>query len=269
MGTRTFYSSAYSSSTNAYMLMYRQIDPRRNVSSITREQFPEHIKVRELASLKTRKKRNSNSIPIFYFQQLQSTLKEECERKIRSTDYLQKYKVYWFDQRTQQMSHIRVFLASDATLEEALESAHKRLKLQHIAPMERCRLVAYDSNEENAQCSFDGKEMEQIRDLLCEYSSSELLLEIRDENAKFDVYVPGDIETKVYVVDTATADIDGPYYVRVHKNKTVRKYREVLAQHLRLPIDDILMATFKFSPTLLEQDNAILSDEDVSNRSLE
>lgn len=48
LGTRTFYSSAYSSSTNAYMLMYRQIDPRRNVSSIKREQFPEHIKVRKL-----------------------------------------------------------------------------------------------------------------------------------------------------------------------------------------------------------------------------
>lgn len=45
LGTRTFYSSAYSSSTNAYMLMYRQIDPRRNVSAIKREQFPEHIKV--------------------------------------------------------------------------------------------------------------------------------------------------------------------------------------------------------------------------------
>lgn len=202
-----------------------------------------------------------------FFQQLQTTLKEENERKIRSTDYnLQKYKVYWFDQRTQQMANIRVFLASDATLEEALESAHKRLKLQHIAPMERCRLVAYDSNEENVQCSFDGKELELIRDLLCEYSSSELLLEIRDENTKFDVYVPGDIETKVYVVDTSAADIDGPHCVRVHKSKTVRKYKELLAHHLRLPIDDILMATFKFSPTLLEQDNAILSDEDVSNR---
>lgn len=45
LGSRTFYSSAYSSSTNAYMLMYRQIDQRRNVAPITREQFPDHIKV--------------------------------------------------------------------------------------------------------------------------------------------------------------------------------------------------------------------------------
>lgn len=42
---RPYYSSAYSSSTNAYMLMYRQIDPQRNTSMIKNDSFPEHIKV--------------------------------------------------------------------------------------------------------------------------------------------------------------------------------------------------------------------------------
>lgn len=199
---------------------------------------------------------------------MQNTLKEEHEKKQRSTDYnLQKYKVYWFDQRTQQMANVRMFLGSDATLEEALESAHKRFKLQNIAPMSRCRLVAYDSNEENVLCSFDGKEAEQIRDLLSEVSSSELLLETRDEDSKFEVYVPGDIETKVYTVDTCSADIDGPFNVRIHKNATVRKYKEKLAQNLSIPIDDILLAAFKYSATatLLDLDTAILSDEDVSH----
>ncbi|XP_055315105.1 ubiquitin carboxyl-terminal hydrolase 47 isoform X3 [Sitodiplosis mosellana] len=246
LGARTFYSSAYSSSTNAYMLMYRQIDPRRNVSAIKREAFPEHIK------------------------QLQNTLKEEHEKKQRSTDYnLQKYKVYWFDQRTQQMANVRMFLGSDATLEEALESAHKRFKLQNIVPMSRCRLVAYDSNEENVLCSFDGKESEQIRDLLSELSSSELLLETRDEDSKFEVYVPGDIETKVYTVEMCSADIDGPSNVRIHKNATVRKYKEKLAQSLSVPIDEILLAAFKYSSTaaLLDVDTSILSDEDVNHKS--
>lgn len=198
---------------------------------------------------------------------MQNTLKEENEKKLRATDYnLQKYKVYWFDQRSQQMANVRMFLGSDATLEEALDSAHKRFKLQNIAPMSRCRLVAYDSNEENVLCSFDGKETEQIRDLLSELSSSELLLETRDEDSKFDVYVPGDIETKVYNVDTCSADIDGPFNVRVHKNATVRKYKETLAQCLDIPVDDILLAAFKYSSTaaLLDSDTSILSDEDVS-----
>lgn len=44
-GGRSFYSSSYSSSTNAYMLMYRQIDAQRNVAAIKCESFPEHIKV--------------------------------------------------------------------------------------------------------------------------------------------------------------------------------------------------------------------------------
>lgn len=199
---------------------------------------------------------------------MQNTLKEEHEKKQRSNDYnLQKYKVYWFDQRTQQMANSRMFLGSDATLEEALESAYKRFKLQNIAPMSRCRLVAYDSNEENVLCSFDGKELEQIRDLLIELSSSELLLETRDEDSKFEVYVPGDIETKVYTVDTCSADIDGPFNVRIHKNATVRKYKEKLAKKLSIPIVDILLAAFKYSATatLLDLDTAILSDEDVSH----
>lgn len=199
---------------------------------------------------------------------MQTTLQnEECEKKFRTNDYnLQKYKIYWFDQRTQQMSNVRLFLGSDATLEEALDGAHKRFKLQNIAPMSRCRLVAYDSNEENVQCSFDGKETEQIRDLLAELSSSELLLEIREEDAKFDVYVPGDIETKVFTVDMATADINGPFNVRVNKNATVKRYKEILAHHMQMPIDDILLATFKYSASaaLLDQDNLILCDEDVS-----
>lgn len=164
------------------------------------------------------------------------------------------------------MSNVRMFLGSDATLKEALEGAHKRFKLQNITPMSRCRLVAYDSNEENVLCSFDGKESEQIRDLLSELSSSELLLEIRDEDTEFEVYVPGDIETKVYTVDTCSADIDGPFIVRVNKNATVKRYKEILALKLSKPVDDILLAAFKYSASaaLLDQDNAILSDEDVS-----
>lgn len=42
---RGYYSGAYSSSTNAYMLMYRQIDKERNSEAITVDEFPPHIKV--------------------------------------------------------------------------------------------------------------------------------------------------------------------------------------------------------------------------------
>jgi ubiquitin carboxyl-terminal hydrolase 47 len=42
---RSYYSGAYSSSTNAYMLMYRQIDKQRNCEAMTVDEFPAHIKV--------------------------------------------------------------------------------------------------------------------------------------------------------------------------------------------------------------------------------
>lgn len=202
-------------------------------------------------------------------QILQSKIKEEVERKQSASDYnLQKYKVYWFDPRTQQMSNVRIFLSSDATLEIALENAHKRFKFCNIAPIERCRLVAYDSSDENVQCSFDGKESEPIRDILSDLPlamNSEFLLEIRDEDSNFEVYVPGDIETKVYTVDLNTSDIDGPTAVRVNKNVLIKQYKQILATKLDMSVDDIAIAILKYTAyaALLDNDNAILADEDV------
>jgi len=40
----SYYSSAYTSSTNAYMLMYRQVDAKRNEQLAKVADFPEHIK---------------------------------------------------------------------------------------------------------------------------------------------------------------------------------------------------------------------------------
>ncbi|VVC39387.1 Hypothetical protein CINCED_3A016381 [Cinara cedri] len=41
---RGYYSGQYTSSTNAYMLMYRQIDQRRNKNAMNQEEFPPHLK---------------------------------------------------------------------------------------------------------------------------------------------------------------------------------------------------------------------------------
>lgn len=44
--SRAYYSGAYSSSTNAYMLMYRQIDRTRNTLPMQTQDFPQHIQVK-------------------------------------------------------------------------------------------------------------------------------------------------------------------------------------------------------------------------------
>lgn len=195
-------------------------------------------------------------------------MKEETERKIRANDYnLQKYKVYYFDQRNQQMLNARIFMSSDSTLEEALENAHRRFKLQSIVPLSRCRLMAYDSNEENILCSFDGKETELMQDLLGDLSTSDLLLEVRDEDSKFDVCIPGDIGIRVYTVDTHSSDIDGPTIIRVHKTVTIETFKKIIGQKLGKQfanVNDILLAALKYSVTAsLLLDKSKLCDEDV------
>lgn len=156
-----------------------------------------------------------------------------------------------------------MYLDAEATLEEALESAYKRFKIKGIAPMECCRLVSYDSSEDNIQCSFTGKESQLVRDILAELPlSSELLLEICDEGADFEVYEPGGIQTKVYTVDVNSADIDGPVSVRVQKNITLRQYKQIIATKLNLKADNISVAVLKYSPytQLLETDTAFIEE---------
>lgn len=163
------------------------------------------------------------------------------------------------------MTNVRIFLGPDATLDEALENVHKRLKLHNVAPMSRCRLVAYDSCDENIQCSFDGKDQQQIRDLMNEISSTEMLLEIRDEDTPFEICVSGDIDTKVYTVDMATSDIDGPINARIHKYATVEEYKRVLSRKLQMPVQEMEVATLKYlsNASLLKNDDLKVSNENV------
>lgn len=198
-----------------------------------------------------------------------NTMKEDSERRPRLCDSdIQRYKVYWFDPKIQRLSDIRVHMMSDATLAETLENTYNRFKLRGVVPLERCRLVAYDSADENIHCSFDGKDEERVRDLMGELPIiSELLLEIRDENATFEVIKPDSIETKIYTVDVNSSDIDGPVSVRVPKSLSVGTYKRLVAEKFGWKHNEILVAVLKYSShsSLLEIENASLHQEDVSS----
>lgn len=52
-------------STNAYMLMYRQIDQRRNKNPMSKEEFPQHIKdLHNLLKRETKDKENRHSLSL-------------------------------------------------------------------------------------------------------------------------------------------------------------------------------------------------------------
>lgn len=67
--TRSYYNGAYSS-TNAYMLMYRQIDPERNTLPMQVEDFPKHIQ-ELLAKMKDERKE--------LLQIIEKVIDEKCQ----------------------------------------------------------------------------------------------------------------------------------------------------------------------------------------------
>uniref|UniRef100_A0A336ME11 Ubiquitin carboxyl-terminal hydrolase 47 n=1 Tax=Culicoides sonorensis TaxID=179676 RepID=A0A336ME11_CULSO len=249
--------SAYSSSTNAYMLMYRQIDPQRNAKFIKESEFPEHIK------------------------QLKLTLKEkeDNERSYRNyaTDLI-KIKVFFYSPKQQKLVDSNVYVSQDTTLDETLEEAHRRLGKQ-VGTIDLFRLVAYDSLTETIDRSFEGREKDTINNIMTSLknNNNELLLEMRKPDEEFDVYLPGGIITKVYTVDLQTADIDGPVQIRGLQNGTVMDYKKAIAKKLKLNASSLVIAKInatggiqnsgnEFSCSVakvLEDDNVTLSDEQL------
>lgn len=240
--SKAYYSGAYSSSTNAYMLMYRQIDSSKNTSPIKEEEFPEHIK--KLAI----KIRDSDG----------------CRSKVDSDAVT--VKVYFDNPRTRAIKSYKMYLLNDSTLSEALEEAYRVLQVKGIVPLERCRLVGYDRNTEWIEKSFEGQEEERIDEIMGQLKrSSELLLETREEHEVFEPYLRDGLMTKVYRVDLANRDVDGPFSVRMSKTQTVLDFKQILARKFGLYEKSLILALndYKKDSKILSNNDATLKEEDM------
>lgn len=241
--SKTYYSGAYSSSTNAYMLMYRQIDSSKNTSPIKEEEFPDHIK--ELV----KKIRDSDG--------------GRNSKADSDTAYV---KVYFDNPKTRVIKHYKMFLLNESTLAETLEEAYRVLQVKGIVPIERCRLVAYDRQREWIEKSFEELENERIDDTMRQLKrSSELLLETREEHEVFEPYLPEGLMTKVYHVNMATRDVDGPISLRVSKNQTVLDFKEIVARKLILNAKHVMLALNEYNEgsRILTNNDASLRDEGI------
>lgn len=240
--SKTYYSGAYSSSTNAYMLMYRQIDSSKNISPIKEEEFPEHIK--KLAI----KVRDSDGY-----------------RSKVDTDTLT-IKVYFDNPRTRAIKHYKMYLLNDNTLTEALEEAYRVLHVKGIVPMDRCRLVAYDRHTECIETSFEGQEEERMDEIMSQLKRcSELLLETREEHEVFEPYLRDGLMTKVYRVDMASRDVDGPFSIRASKTQTVLDFKQILARKFMLHEKSLILAKNDYNKgsKILSNNDATLKEEDM------
>ncbi|XP_055846655.1 ubiquitin carboxyl-terminal hydrolase 47 isoform X2 [Episyrphus balteatus] len=213
--TKAYYTSMYSSSTNAYMLMYRQIDPKRNERCTKTEDLPEHI---------------TTLLP-----------KLNCEDEARHSRHTElalesrvKPRVYFYNPKLKKLKVTRVYVSRSFDLKFILESAYQNLMVEQFAPLSRCRLVAYDVEIIR---SYESDADHQ------KYPSSDYLLEYRGENDEFEVYKPGGTTLQTYQVNLQTMEVDGPHLVYSSTPESSDAMRKSVAIRLGLKESEVLMAT--------------------------
>lgn len=242
---RSYYSGAFSSSTNAYMLMYRQIDKERNCSAMKIDEFPPHI-TKLLQKLKDRD--------------------EEDKKKKADQLGMIKMKVYMRNPVHKQMVDTKVYMSSDSTFGETLQDAYDRFKLETICTIDRCRLVSFDSKTENIEISFEGKDNVLLNDILKLIPrTSEFLLEVREENEVFEEYLPGSILTRIYTVDPDTFEVADPIHVRCMETCQIGAYKKIISSKLQLNQEQMIVALLQFNGTarILDVDDSTISKEGV------
>ncbi|XP_055703055.1 ubiquitin carboxyl-terminal hydrolase 47 [Phlebotomus papatasi] len=244
-GGRALYSGAYSSSINAYMLMYRQIDPQRNTSVMSKDDFPQHIK--DLA---------------------ERLDKQQMDPDRLNTDYNLKIKVFFYHPVLLRMEHTTIDVLTNSTLDIVMSRAYNYLSVNHHYPRENCRIVAYDRDTDAPVRSFEGHELDPIGDLWQPYSTYDLLIETRHPEESFEPYEFDGISAKVFLVDLATSDVNGPFHVRAKGGRsTVGDFKVSIKTKLKLPETSSIHMAYVCvdNVCLLKNDQDILGQYVVSS----
>ncbi|XP_015127215.1 ubiquitin carboxyl-terminal hydrolase 47 [Diachasma alloeum] len=218
--TRGYYSGAYSSSTNAYMLMYRQIDPERNCLPMEVNCFPKHIQ-ELLVKMKEHEEERKNYERSSQMYRIRVHVHHPVEKTIKSR---------------------RLFSAYDETLADLMERAWKTLDLGNVVDLDQCRLVTYDVMSDTIDSSFDDQDEETLG-ILLQQSSPDMLLEIRKKDEAFEKYEPGGLGTKVFHIDCVNKEIlDGPIYVRGFRTQTLIEYKRQVGKILKINPERMVVA---------------------------
>ncbi|KAJ3593031.1 hypothetical protein NHX12_005369 [Muraenolepis orangiensis] len=219
-GSRGYYSSAFASSTNAYMLIYRLKDPSKNAKYLDLEEFPEHLKW-------------------LMQKEKESEEHEKRQREIeRNTCKIKLFCMHPGKMMTMMENKLEVH--KDKTLREATQMAYKLMELGEVVPLDCCRLVKYDEFHEYLELSFEGEEDTPMGLLLGGVKTSymfDLLLETRRPEQVFQPYKPGEVMVKVHVVDLKSDAIVPPVSVRAYLNQTIMEFKQLIAHATGLSAD--------------------------------
>ncbi|KAK9871493.1 hypothetical protein WA026_012864 [Henosepilachna vigintioctopunctata] len=240
---RGYYSGAYSSSTNAYMLMYRQIDKERNSKVMPVEEFPLHI--RNLLK--------------------QMREKEEQDRKIKEKENeLVKINVFCFHPIERRLLDAKVSVFIDYTLEETVScAAYLKFKLEGIVAKEDCRLVKFNKLRNCIDYSFASDKIK-FCDISSEFniSLSDWFLEIRPPNTPWEVYKAGGINVRVYPINLQLEELEEPFVMRVNAKETVGELKQRFSLLLNRPSNTMQIVEEKYiDPIYYERDDQVVNDE--------
>ncbi|XP_017034197.2 ubiquitin carboxyl-terminal hydrolase 47 isoform X1 [Drosophila kikkawai] len=231
----SYYSSAYTSSTNAYMLMYRQVDAKRNEKAAKVADFPEHIKT---------------LLPKLHSEE--ETRVTRLGRHITVTDLalpdLYKPRVYFYNPLLKKMKITRVYVSQSFDINSVLMSAYEMLSVEQFAPISRCRLVAYNSTMDTIIQSLESCTDPTLTELRASQNYSlDFLLEYRAEDQQFEIYPPDGITWYVFMVDLSTMAMDGPFlvYSAAREREASDVLRRSIAVRLHISEQPFLLATVR------------------------
>lgn len=230
--SKAYYSSVYSSSTNAYMLMYRQIDSKRNEKSVKAAEFPEHIR-----SLTEKLKEE---------EQTRVTRGSVRHRPITDLALPERIKprVYFYNPKLKKLKMTRVYVSQDFDINVVLESAFQMLTVEQFAPLSHCRLVGYDPPAERIIRSFENVKDPTLEEIRANSEDPlEFLLEYRADGQELEVYEPGGTTWYVFMVNLATMEMDGPFFVYSKTFDNNETLRHSIAVRLHVNEEQLLVAT--------------------------
>lgn len=214
------------------MLMYRQIDVKRNEKSVKADEFPEHIKALT-DKLKEEEETRVSRGSVRHRPISDLTLPEQI-----------KPRVYFYNPKMKKLVMTRVYVSQKFDINVVLESAYQMLSLEQFAPLSHCRLVGYDPPAERIIRSFENLKDPSLEEIGGNSDDPvEFLLEYRVDCQEFEIYEPGGATWYVFMVNLSTMEMDGPFFVYSMAFENNDTLRHSIAVRLHVKEEQVLVAT--------------------------
>ncbi|XP_023248211.1 ubiquitin carboxyl-terminal hydrolase 47 isoform X2 [Copidosoma floridanum] len=236
-GRTLYYSSQYRSSTNAYMLMYRQIDNKRNVLPIEAENFPPHLKsLVERMTLRCEGDNNYGEL-------------ETHEQKIRLD-------ILFRRPEDQELDQLELVVSGPLihTVGQIAAMAFKKADFKGSPDPDRIRIVYYNKKYNLVERVLHSDM--RIDTYMDQYPIKDLMLEVVQPNEEFEPHPSDPIVTKVYLVNPKENElIDGPKYVRAYAEQSIREYKQQLKKYFNIDPEVVQLMIPEILPNELMKDD--------------